>query len=422
MRKTLSAFGLTFLLLILTFRPAQAFDITALGCAVNALLGDARCVQEHAARFAGDMVLNTITAVSVGIGGAGTETLNIPETSSLETAEGEYNPYLRGGALGAVAMASDTLYDNLPNIRTGDFFRQALANNILNIQPAYGQSTGVDILNTSGIMTLWKVFRNISYIFMVIVLLAFGLMVIFRYRTDPRTVVTFQMAIPRVAVSLVLITFSYPIGGFLMDLSTVLTELARSILTPVLAGIGRTPINTGLWKIWQEFVFTSVLNFAIGYWVIEVIFWLIIRAIAFFIAFQIFWILISRYAMLFVQVIIAPLQFLWGTLPGQEEHTTRWFRSFLVNILVFPAIFLIANIASYIRALGVGGTGIPMPPAFLHPHDISGLVALGVLATAPKVPAILEDALDVTPSGHVAKAGVEPRSVLKSIPMLGRMF
>lgn len=65
---------------------------------------------------------------------------------------------------------------------------------------------------------LWQSFRDISYMLLVIVLIAIGFMVMFRMKLNPQTVITVENALPRIVISLLLITFSYAIAGFLIDL------------------------------------------------------------------------------------------------------------------------------------------------------------------------------------------------------------
>jgi len=79
-------------------------------------------------------------------------------------------------------------------------------------------------------MNLWKVFRDISYMFLVIVLIAIGFMIMFRMKLNPQTVISVESALPKVVVSLILITFSFAIAGFLVDLMYVIIVLSLSVL------------------------------------------------------------------------------------------------------------------------------------------------------------------------------------------------
>jgi hypothetical protein len=79
-------------------------------------------------------------------------------------------------------------------------------------------------------MNLWKVFRDISYMLLVIVLIAIGFMIMFRMKLNPQTVISVESALPRIVISLLLITFSFPIAGLLVDLMYVLILITIAIL------------------------------------------------------------------------------------------------------------------------------------------------------------------------------------------------
>jgi preprotein translocase subunit SecG len=67
-------------------------------------------------------------------------------------------------------------------------------------------------------MDIWKVFRDISYMLLVLVLIAIGFMIMFRAKINPQTVISVENSLPKIVVALLLITFSFPIAGFLIDL------------------------------------------------------------------------------------------------------------------------------------------------------------------------------------------------------------
>ncbi len=63
------------------------------------------------------------------------------------------------------------------------------------------------------VLGVWRLTRNIAYGVISLVMLATGFMIITRKKIGPQAAVTVQMAIPRIIIALVLITFSYPIGA-----------------------------------------------------------------------------------------------------------------------------------------------------------------------------------------------------------------
>ncbi|MBI4225549.1 hypothetical protein HY612_00375 [Candidatus Roizmanbacteria bacterium] len=81
------------------------------------------------------------------------------------------------------------------------------------------------------ISNLWIVFRDIAYMLLVLVLITIGFMIMFQMKLNPQTVISVENALPRIVISLLLITFSFAIAGFLIDLMYVLIVLSISILS-----------------------------------------------------------------------------------------------------------------------------------------------------------------------------------------------
>ncbi|MDO9028041.1 MAG: hypothetical protein Q7U68_04180, partial [Candidatus Roizmanbacteria bacterium] len=78
---------------------------------------------------------------------------------------------------------------------------------------------------------LWKIFRDLSYMLLVIVLIAIGFMIMFRAKINPQTVISVENALPKIVIALILITFSFAIAGFLIDLMYVVIIIIISVLS-----------------------------------------------------------------------------------------------------------------------------------------------------------------------------------------------
>jgi len=91
---------------------------------------------------------------------------------------------------------------------------------------------GIGFAAIKPFMNIWKVFRDISYMLLVLVLIAIGFMIMFRAKINPQTVISVENSLPKIVVALLLITFSFPIAGFLIDLMYVMILLIISILSP----------------------------------------------------------------------------------------------------------------------------------------------------------------------------------------------
>jgi hypothetical protein len=99
------------------------------------------------------------------------------------------------------------------------------------IAPVLAQGVGTEKLNTSNaIFQLWTATRNIAYLVTALLLVASGFLVMFRTQVAPQTVVTIQLIIPKLVASLILITFSYAIVGFVIDMIYVINASSVSLL------------------------------------------------------------------------------------------------------------------------------------------------------------------------------------------------
>jgi len=80
---------------------------------------------------------------------------------------------------------------------------------------------GIGFAAIKPFINIWKVFRDISYMLLVLVLIAIGFMIMFRAKINPQTVISVENSLPKIVVALLLITFSFPIAGFLIDLTYI---------------------------------------------------------------------------------------------------------------------------------------------------------------------------------------------------------
>ena len=161
-----------------------------------------------------------------------------------------------GGAIGFMGNMIATLYT--PPLHTADYF-QNLAQNFGINKKAYAQTTGgTGFQGLSPLINVWSAFRNIVYLFLVIVFIVIGLAIMLRIKIDPRTVMSIQNQIPKIIIGILVVTFSFAIAGFLIDLmwvsiyliygiiSGISPDIAKSVsqLNPTLLQ-GKSPFTTG---------------------------------------------------------------------------------------------------------------------------------------------------------------------------------
>ncbi|OGE31417.1 hypothetical protein A2631_00250 [Candidatus Daviesbacteria bacterium RIFCSPHIGHO2_01_FULL_44_29] len=123
-----------------------------------------------------------------------------------------------------VASGTYYVYDSLKN---ADFIPSAYADE------------GIGFAGLKPLLGIWKKFRDIAYLILVFILVAIGFMIMFRRKLDPHTVIGIESALPRIVVTLILITFSFPIAGFMIDFMYVLIAL-------MIIGIGHVSGIPGL--------------------------------------------------------------------------------------------------------------------------------------------------------------------------------
>ncbi len=131
-----------------------------------------------------------------------------------------------GGLIGFSTVAMGGLYT--PPASSGEYFRD-LAYNFGIAKPA--EASGFDQLVP--LLNMWKLSRNIAYLFLVIVFIILGVMIMLRVKVNPRTVMTVQNQIPRIIIGILLITFSYAIAGLLVDAMWVTTYFAINELSNI---------------------------------------------------------------------------------------------------------------------------------------------------------------------------------------------
>lgn len=95
---------------------------------------------------------------------------------------------------------------------------------------------GVGFAAISPYVNIWKIFRDVSYMLLVMVLIGIGFMIMFRMKMNAQTVVSVENSLPKIVVSLILITFSFAIAGFMIDLMYVIVGLVVSVLSNNPAG------------------------------------------------------------------------------------------------------------------------------------------------------------------------------------------
>lgn len=110
-----------------------------------------------------------------------------------------------------------------------------------------GFGKGIGFVGLTPVLKIWQTFRNLIYLLFVLIFIVLGLGIMFRINIDARTVMTIQNQIPKIVIALVLITMSYAIAGFLIDMMYVSIYLVIQLFhtqgLATITNIDTNPIN-----------------------------------------------------------------------------------------------------------------------------------------------------------------------------------
>src|SRR3990170_4166309 len=300
-------------------------------------------------------------------------------------------------------------------------------------QPAYAQGAGYTAL--SPLIPLWTAFRNISYLAFVVIFILIGFMIMFRAKLDPQTVVNVQNSLPKLVITLLLITFSFAIAGFMVDL----IYLGIYVVVSVLASQGlisnpgtvRTDLLTAnvfsmvaeagffRWALTMSEAINATIEAALNDTFLELVYdaipfsvtigKLIISVAILFSLFKLFFQLLLAYIGIILQTILSPLLILFNALPGSQSFG-NWLRNMLANVLIFPAVAMLFLISAIligqpgerweVQPLVPGGGQFWTPPFVAMEttaEHVMAIIGLGFMLFAPQMVAVLQKTLKAQP-------------------------
>lgn len=319
-----------------------------------------------------------------------------------------------------------------------------LVNKLSPVKEVYAQTGGFGY-NTGAapVQKLWQATRNISYGLLVIVTVILAFMIMFRVKLSPQTVVTVQSALPKVIITIILITFSFAIAGLLIDLMYVVIGLL-SIIAHSATGLtdlstlemfrALTDTNTVLGLVWLYLLWWFLASLSVIFsanWlggILAVVFTLGIIILVLWYSIKVVWLTIKTFLMVLLLIVVGPIQILLGAVtPGMGMGS--WIKSMLANLMVYPTLggmFLLAFM--FLRAAAEGSTvdlgsllGFPLglQPGFLSQtgwqpplsFGTSGLrflwlmASFAVFAGIPKVADIIKGLIEGKPYAYGTAIG-----------------
>ena len=345
---------------------------------------------------------------------------------------------LVSGGVNVVADLTNNLYNNPPV--SGIRYLAYMGSKLHLVSPAFAATPGQNFLKP--MIDIWILNRNLVYLLFVVIFVAVGFMIMFRSKLNPQTVVNIQLALPKIVVALILVTFSYALSGFIVDLVFFSNKVVSDIYALKLNASlpGGAPLTAESLN-WLDIIaisgfgtFPSVLDnlakvFSPGtlYDILiahdfSALFNIIVAFTIFGIALKIFFTLLSKYVTLLIQAIFSPFIFLGAAFPSSQGGLGSFIKSMLSAALAFPAIYFVFILANSFFSL-------PDPLISLPPLNnagtlaaIGGLnkyIALGVLMTAPSIPQMIDNALGVkAPGVDMSQIG----GALHKIPIIGSLI
>jgi len=350
--------------------------------------------------------------------------------------------YDRDGNLqseGAIHVANRYLTSLLtdPPAKTGEYIADVMRNFGI-IQPAYAQGIGFSALTP--VLTLWKTFRNLAYFIFILIFIIVGFMIMFRAQLNPQTVVTVQAALPKMVVTLILITFSYAIAGFVIDLIYLILFVVTSLFQTfgiLESGTGAAKARNALFgqniiDVGFNYLFSpagatggsasnaiaKILDDALNvpWWarglvhaITSSIFYLIIVVAMLIALFRTLFMLITSWINILLSIIFAPLQLLLNALPNMNTFG-GWLRNLVANAMVFPAVGIMIIIGIALSGNDKPQMGVPpinyqggggwVPPLITNYQgreggtpQIQSIIGLGIILLLPEIAKLVKGAL-----------------------------
>ncbi len=326
-------------------------------------------------------IIHSLTAILVGSGISNCATTNGEVSDQGITADqlqiifNCVNKLQADSSLGAIpslAFFGDTILKTRP--ASGIQYVADTASKFHIIPEAKAQ--GIGFATLTPIQDIWRATRNISYALLILAFIAIAFMIMFRVRISPQAIISVQSVLPRLFSSVLLITFSYAIAGFLIDIAylsagaigvaiktaggTLSSESSTYLFTQLVQGNGLASIFVGMiillivitWALFQGggvVALGALLHGNIGaagvLFTIGVIVFLIIIFLIF-ILLRIIWLLLKTVTITILLVLAGPIMILLGVFPNAGGFW-GWFRALAANLAVYPTIFILTFLSHY---------------------------------------------------------------------------
>lgn len=318
-----------------------------------------------------------------------------PETNGLELKGArEAEQVLGQGVVPSLSSYIAYMYQKPASTQTylADVFQSAKI-----IPQAQAQGLGFASLNP--VLSTWKAFRNLAYLFFVVIFLVIGFMIMFRQKIGGQTIITVQQAIPNIIVALLFVTFSYAIGGLLIDFMYIVMYLitgifkgSASLMNKNFLEVGAELIKAGFTQgsnVGADTINVILETTGVGDvldWISGLTVGVIVSLAVLFGVFKLFFEVLKSYVSIILLIVFSPLILMIGAIPGQNTFAS-WIKNLVGNLSIFPVILLMLIIKNQISTMG-GDSGGFMPPYLISQGfgaGLSAIVGIGVLLAIPEI-------------------------------------
>jgi hypothetical protein len=381
------------------------------------------CLVHYTSRY---IAIEWLTQTVGGAGGATAEPKRSGGSDQLKLNDaGEVLPQKQivsrdRGVIGSVNGIITQMFTNQP-AATSTFVADVIHSAGF-AQPAYAQ--GLGFASLSPVLDLWKVFRNIAYTFFALVFIVIGFMIMFRTKISGNAAVTAQQAIPSIIMSLVFVTFSYAIAGFMIDMMYIvmylilgifgtslnnaagmdiinfnILQLAKNLFTVTGFSEGAFQNNLNVIDVFLDsFTNNPVLNNDAVAYIGSILLSLVFAIAALIATVKLFFELLKSYASIIISVVLSPVILMVGAMPGKNAFTP-WVKNLAGNLIAFPTVLMVLVI--FYQFVGATGqqrfeSGGFMPPFLLgrgQADIIATLMGFALLLALPDIVKKAKEAL-----------------------------
>lgn len=230
------------------------------------------------------------------------------------------------------------------------------------------------------LIPIWSTVRNLSYGFVVIATMILAFMVMFQVKINPQTMITVQSSIPRVIGAAILITFSYAIAGFIIDLMYVFIGLIAMVISS--SGLSQADSI----QIFSSLTDKDLLLYSYLYWSIfshtafaisknAGVYGIIIFIVALLAIFtvlsssvKIIVMTIKNFALLVIAIITGPLEIMLGIIT-QSTGFGSWLKKIIGYSIFYPVLGLLYFLAFFFLFQGGSGLTVDSTTPFFPTPD-----------------------------------------------------